>query len=83
MMMWLKARLWAILSAITAILAVLGAVYGKGRSDANRTRQARDDRAHIKERGKIDDEISGIGSTDRERIERLRAIAKRRGTGSD
>ena len=78
MMMWLKARLWAILSAITAILAVLGAVYGKGRSDANRTRQARDDKAHIKERSKIDDEISGIGSTDRERIDRLRAIERSR-----
>ena len=78
MMMWLKARLWAILSAITAILAVLGAVYGKGRSDASRTRQARDDKAHIKERSKIDDEISGIGSTDADRIERLRAIERKR-----
>ena len=82
-MTWLKARLWAILSAITAILAVLGAVYGKGRSDANRTRQARDDRAHIKERSKIDDEISGIGSTDADRIERLRTIANRRGSGKN
>lgn len=77
-MTWIKARLWAILSAITAILAVLGAVYGKGRSDASRTRRARDDRAHIKERSKIDDEISGIGSTDQQRIDRLRAIERSR-----
>ena len=77
-MTWIKARLWAILSAITAILAVLGAVYGKGRSDASRTRQARDDKAHIKERSKIDDEISGIGSTDQQRIDRLRAIERSR-----
>ena len=78
MLVWLKARIWAALAAAGAILAVLGSVYGKGRSDANRTRQARDDRAHIKERSKIDDEISGIGSTDADRIERLRAIERSR-----
>ena len=78
MLVWLKARIWAALAAAGTFLAVLGAVYGKGRSDASRTRQARDDRAHIKERSKIDDEISGIGSTDQQRIDRLRAIERSR-----
>jgi hypothetical protein len=77
-MTWLKARLWAILSAVTAILAVVGAIYGKGRSDANTARQARDAKDYRNERQKIDDEISGIGSTDRERIDRLRDISDRR-----
>ena len=82
-MMWFKARLWAVLSALTAILAVLGAVYGKGRSDARKTRAAADDREYRNERQKIDAEISGIGGNDADNIKRLQSIAKRRGTGSD
>jgi hypothetical protein len=82
-MTWLKARMWAVLSALTAILAVLGAVYGKGRSDARKTRAADDDREYRDERQKVDAEISGIGGNDADNIKRLQSIAKRRGTGSD
>jgi hypothetical protein len=78
-MIWLKARMWAVLSALTAILAVLGAVYGKGRSDARKSAQVKQQRDYINERKKIDAEIGSIGSTDAERIERLQSIAKRRG----
>ena len=78
-MTWLKARIVAALTALTAILAVLGAVYGKGRSDARKARAAADDREYRNERKKIDAEISGIGASDAERIDRLQSIAKRRG----
>ena len=82
-MTWLKARIVAVLTALTAILAVLGAVYGKGRSDARKTRAAADDREYRDERKKIDAEISGIGGNDAYNIKRLQSIAKRRGAGAD
>ena len=82
-MTWLKARIVAALTALTALLAVLGAVYGKGRSDARKTRAAADDREYRDERQKIDAEISGIGASDADNIKRLQSIANRRGTGSD
>jgi hypothetical protein len=82
-MIWLKARMWAALSALGAILAVVGVVYGKGRSDARKSAQVREQRDYINERKKIDAEIGSVGSTDSERVKRLRDIADRRGTGKD
>jgi hypothetical protein len=76
-MTWLKARMWAVLSALTAILAVLGAVYGKGRSDARKTRAADDAEDYINERKRQDDLDVGHGATDLERIRLLKAIANR------
>ena len=76
-MTWLKARLVAALTALTAILAVLGAVYGKGRSDARKTRAAADDREYRDERKRQDDLDVGHGATDLERIRLLKDIANR------
>jgi hypothetical protein len=76
-MTWLKARMWAVLSALTAILAVLGAVYGKGRSDARKTRAADDAEDYINERKRQDDLDVGHGATDLERIRLLKTIANR------
>lgn len=82
-MTWLKTRLFAALSALTAILAVLGAVYGKGRADQRKTREKRDAQDYIDERKKIDSEVSGIGGTDADRIRVLNDIAGRRSTRKD
>jgi hypothetical protein len=64
--------------AIGAFLGALLVAYGRGRSDANTARQARDAKDYRNERQKIDAEISGIGSTDSERIDRLRDIERKR-----
>ena len=82
-MTWLKSRILAVLAALTVILGVLGAAYGKGRSAARSAREAKDARDYRNERKKIDDEISRIGGADADYVAELRAIAKRRGTGSD
>jgi hypothetical protein len=82
-MIWLKARMWAALSALGAILAVVGVVYGKGRSDARKSAQVREQRDYINERKKIDAEIGSVGASDAERISRLQSIAKRRGASKD
>ena len=76
-MTWLKARIVAALTALTALLAVLGAVYGKGRSDARKTRAAADDREYRDERKRQDDLDVGHGATDLERIRLLKDIANR------
>ena len=77
-MTWLKTRLFAALTALTAILAVLGAVYGKGRSDARKTRAADDAEDYINERKRQDDLDVGHGATDLERIRLLKNIANRK-----
>ena len=82
-MTWLKARIVAALSALTAILAVLGAVYGKGRVAERKTRSAQDNEDYRNERQKIDSEVSGIGGTDADRIRVLNDIAGRRGQSKD
>ena len=82
-MTWLKARIWAALSGLGALLAVVGGIYLKGRSDARKSAQLKQQREYINERKKIDAEISGIGGTDAERIDRLQSIAKRRGASTD
>ncbi len=82
-MIWLKSRIIAVLSALTVILGVLGAVYGKGRSAARSERDMQDAKAYQNERKRIDDEISGIGGNDADNIKRLQSIAKRRGAGAD
>ena len=76
-MTWLKTRIVAVLTALTALLAVLGAVYGKGRSDARKTRAADDDREYRNERKRQDDLDVGHGATDAERIRLLKTIANR------
>jgi len=81
--LWLKARIWAALAALTAILALLGAAYGKGRSAARSERDMQDARDYQNERQKIDDEISGIGGNDADNIKRLQSIAKRRGSSEN
>ena len=78
-MIWLKARMWAVLTALTALLAVLGAVYGKGRSDARKTRAADDAKDYINERKRQDDLDVGHGASDAERIRLLKDIANRSG----
>ena len=77
-MTWLKARIVAALTALTALLAVLGAVYGKGRSDARKTRAADDAEDYINERKRQDDLDVGHGATDAERIRLLKDIANRK-----
>ena len=78
-MTWLKSRILAVLSALTVILGVLGAVYGKGRSAARSERDTQDAKDYRDERKRIDAEISGIGGNDADNIKRLQSIAKRRG----
>jgi hypothetical protein len=72
-----------IIEAIGAILAAMGAAWFFGRRSQRKETAAKGARDYARERKKIDAEISGIGSTDAERIERLQSIAKRRGAGKD
>ena len=82
-MTWLKARIVVVLSALTALLAVLGAVYGKGRSDARKARAADDADDYISERKRQDEMDVGHGASDAERIKRLHDIANRNGKRKD
>ena len=82
-MTWLKARIVAALATLTAILAALGAVYGKGRSDARKTRAAADADDYISERKRQDELDVGHGASDAERIKRLHDIANRNGKRKD
>jgi hypothetical protein len=63
-MIWLKSRLALVLGALTAFLALLGAVYGKGRKDANTTRDTKDMRAHHDTRKRIDKVVRDTRSDD-------------------
>ena len=76
-MTWLKTRIVAALTALTALLAVLGAVYGKGRADQRKTRAADDAEDYINERKRQDDLDVGHGATDLERIRLLKTISNR------
>ena len=78
-MTWLKARFVTALAVLTAVLTVLGAVYGKGRKDANLATSKKNLEDYADERKRIDTEISSVGSTDAERVKRLQSIANRRG----
>ena len=84
-MIWagLRTRAGRALTGVLALLAALGFAWARGRSDANSTRQARDAKDYSEERGQIDDEISGIGGTDADRIRMLDGIAGRRGARKD
>ena len=72
-----------IVAGIGAIIAALFLGRYTGGRDARVKRDAQDGKDYIKERGKIDDEISGIGGNDADNIKRLRAIANRRGAGKN
>ena len=76
-MTWLKARIVAALTALTAILAVLGAVYGKGRRDTNVRRDIQGLEDYRNERKRQDDLDVGHAATDAERIRLLKTIANR------
>ena len=76
-MTWLKARIVAALTALTAILAVLGAVYGKGRRDTNVRRDIQGLEDYRNERKRQDGLDVGHGATDAERIRLLKTIANR------
>jgi hypothetical protein len=78
-MTWLKARFATALAVLTAVLTVLGAVYGKGRKDANLATSKKNLEDYADERKRIDTEISSVGATDSERVRLLQDIAKRRG----
>jgi hypothetical protein len=78
MIQWLKTRTGRALAGISVFLGMLGLSYLKGRSAANSERLARDAKEYMDERKRIDREISGVGSTDAERIRLLQGIAKRR-----
>ena len=78
-MTWLKARFVTALAVLTAVLTVLGAVYGKGRKDANTATSKKNLEDYADERKRIDAEISSVGATDAERVRLLQDIAKRRG----
>jgi hypothetical protein len=75
--------LGGIFAGIGAILAAWFFGRYKGGSDARAKRAAKDAKEYRDERQKIDTEISGIGGTDSERIERLRDIARGRGQSPD
>lgn len=62
-----------------AILAAVGFSYVKGRGDGKASGAAADAAAYRETRKEIDNADLGIGATDRQRIERLRDIADRRG----
>ena len=86
-MTWL---LGAISARVRRIIAGTGlvALFGllmrwMGGRDAKAKRRADDAESYIKERSKIDDEVSGIGGNDADNIKRLRAIANRRGAGKN
>ena len=72
-----------ILAGLGALIAALALGRYTGGRDARAKRRADDAESYIKERGKIDDEVSGIGGNDADNIKRLRGIANRRGTGKD
>ena len=68
-----------ILETIGAVLAAIGAAWFMGRRSQRKDTAAKGARDYANERKKIDAEISGIGASDAERIDRLQSIAKRRG----
>ena len=72
-----------ILETIGALLAALGAAWIFGRRSQRKDTAATGAKDYAKERKKIDAEIGSIGSTDSERIKRLRDIADRRGASKD
>ena len=80
---WVNTGAGKALGVALTILGALGLAWAKGRSDARSQREAKDAKDYRDERQKIDDEISGIGGTDAERISRLRDIANRRGGSKD
>lgn len=80
-MIWLRKNLYTILLTVKA--ALLALAYAKGRSDANSSRDAKEHKDYRHGRKSIDSEVSSIGSTDAERIERLQSISNRRGTGQN
>ena len=67
------------LETIGALLAALGAAWFFGRRSQRKDTAAKGAKDYAKERKQIDAEIGSIGASDRERIERLRDIADRRG----
>ena len=72
-----------IVAGIGAIIAALFLGRYTGGRDAKAKRRADDAESYIKERSKIDDEVSGIGGSDSDTVKRLRGIANRRGTSKD
>ena len=86
----LLGMLWGPLGGVLAAFAGVLGLWVKTRLDRRagaagerKRRDAQDARNYIKERSKIDDEISGIGGNDADTVERLRRIANRRGSGAD
>jgi hypothetical protein len=75
--------LGGILAGVVSVVAalVLGRWQGAARAKADRA--AKDAKDYRNERQEIDRTDIGVGATDRQRIERLRGIADRRGAGKD
>ena len=72
-----RLKLW--LASILAALAGLLAVWAHGRRHEAQRRDAADDAAYRETRRRIDNADTGIGASDRERIDRLRAFGERNG----
>lgn len=70
-------------ASVLAALAVVWYAFAQGKARQREDRQAQDAKDYSDERQKIDDDVSGIGGSDRERIERLQSIHDRRGSGKD
>lgn len=67
-----------LIEAIGAVLAAIAAAFWFGRRSQRKDTDAKQAREYRDERKKIDDEISGIGGSDADRISKLRDIADRR-----
>jgi type II secretory pathway pseudopilin PulG len=73
--------LGGILAAVVSVVAALILGRWQGATRARADRAAKDARDYRDERQRIDRTDIGIGATDADRIDRLRAIANRRGSG--
>lgn len=67
-----------LIEAIGAALAAIAAAFWFGRRSQRKDADAKQAKEYRDERKKIDDEISGIGGSDADRISKLRDIADRR-----
>jgi len=76
---WVKR--WA--AGIAAALAFVWTVYVMGRKSSQDEREEKDKRDYDEKTDEIEKLDLGLGATDLERIERLRAINHRAGGGSD
>lgn len=73
----------ALLAMLAGAAAVITGVWWRGRASGREQERDRAARDYRETRKDIDDADLGLGATDRQRVDRLREIADRRGTGKD